>query len=138
MLSLNEKLSEVQLLRLRATFHAYFICERKFYARAHVKITRHWKSTLKEPAPATQATRCSLRMSNLTRRFPISFVRTGRRPDRSSCKENCNIYQDYQATSTNFRMVCAEMMGFSKTLEERLIFHVQNPNLEKEKCWQAS
>ena len=24
----------------------YFICERKFYARTHVKITRHWKSTL--------------------------------------------------------------------------------------------
>ena len=21
-------------------------CDRKFYARAHVKITRHWKSTL--------------------------------------------------------------------------------------------
>ena len=25
-----------------------FICERKFYARTHVKITRHWKSTQKE------------------------------------------------------------------------------------------
>ena len=25
----------------------YFICERKFYARTHVKITRQWKSTLK-------------------------------------------------------------------------------------------
>ena len=24
----------------------YFICERKFYARTHVKITRHWKSTV--------------------------------------------------------------------------------------------
>ena len=24
----------------------YFICERKFYARTHVKITRHWKSSL--------------------------------------------------------------------------------------------
>ena len=24
----------------------YYICERKFYARAHVKITRQWKSTL--------------------------------------------------------------------------------------------
>ena len=22
----------------------YFICERKFYARTHVKITRYWKS----------------------------------------------------------------------------------------------
>ena len=39
MLSLNEKLSEVQLLRLRATFQAlplfYFICELEFYARTH-------------------------------------------------------------------------------------------------------
>ena len=26
----------------------YFICERKFYARTHVKITPHWKSTLIE------------------------------------------------------------------------------------------
>ena len=26
----------------------YFICERKFYARRHVKITRQWKSTLNE------------------------------------------------------------------------------------------
>ena len=25
----------------------YFICERKFYARTHVEITRHWKSTLR-------------------------------------------------------------------------------------------
>ena len=24
----------------------YFICERKFYARTHGKITRQWKSTL--------------------------------------------------------------------------------------------
>ena len=24
----------------------YFICERKFYARTRVKITRHWKPTL--------------------------------------------------------------------------------------------
>ena len=24
----------------------YFICERKFYARTHLKITQHWKSTL--------------------------------------------------------------------------------------------
>ena len=35
MLSLNERLSEVQLLRLRATFLALplFFCQRKFYAR---------------------------------------------------------------------------------------------------------
>ena len=25
----------------------YFICERKFYGRTHIKITRHWKSTLR-------------------------------------------------------------------------------------------
>ena len=24
----------------------YFICKLKFYARTHIKITRHWKSTL--------------------------------------------------------------------------------------------
>ena len=48
MLSLNEKLSEVQLLRLRATFHALplFYLRNKFYASTHVKITRHWKSTV--------------------------------------------------------------------------------------------
>ena len=39
MLSLNEKMSEVQHLHLRATFHALplFYCERKFYARTHVR-----------------------------------------------------------------------------------------------------
>ena len=40
MLSLNEELSEVQLLRLyeRHFMHClYFICEREFYARTHVK-----------------------------------------------------------------------------------------------------
>ena len=30
----------------------YFICERKFYARTHVKIMRHWKSTLSSHALA--------------------------------------------------------------------------------------
>ena len=46
-LNLNQKFNEVQLLRLRATFPhwLYFICHRNFYARKHVKITRHWKST---------------------------------------------------------------------------------------------
>ena len=29
----------------------YFICERKFYALAYVKITRHWKSTLRVIKP---------------------------------------------------------------------------------------
>ena len=40
-------LSEVQLLRLRATFHTlpYFTHPRKFYTRTHVKINRRWKST---------------------------------------------------------------------------------------------
>ena len=43
-LRLNVKLSKLQLLRLRATVHAclFFICEHKFYARTHVKITRQW------------------------------------------------------------------------------------------------
>ena len=45
-LSLNEKLNEIQLLRLRATFHALSLF--LFYARTHVKITRHWKSTLRQ------------------------------------------------------------------------------------------
>ena len=50
MLSLNEKLSEVQRLRLRATILALplFFGERKFYARAHLKLTRQWKSTLRD------------------------------------------------------------------------------------------
>ena len=49
LLRLNVKLSEILLLRLRATFFIhclYFSCERKFYARTHGKITRQWKSTL--------------------------------------------------------------------------------------------
>ena len=33
----------------------YFICEGKFSARTHVKITRHWKSTLREVAHKTRA-----------------------------------------------------------------------------------
>ena len=51
MLRLNVKLIELLLLRLRATFHIlrlYYICERKFHARTHVKITRQWKSTLRQ------------------------------------------------------------------------------------------
>ena len=49
-LRLNVKLSEVLLLRVSVTFHTdclYFICERKFYARTHVRITQQWKSTLR-------------------------------------------------------------------------------------------
>ena len=50
MLSLNEKLSEVQLLcftnDLSCIASILFICKRKFYACMHVKITCHWKSTL--------------------------------------------------------------------------------------------
>ena len=42
LLRLNVKLSEILLLRLRATFHTLplFFCERKFYARTPEKITR--------------------------------------------------------------------------------------------------
>ena len=47
MMRFNVKLSEVQLLRSQATVHTLplFVRERKFYRRAHVKITRQWKST---------------------------------------------------------------------------------------------
>ena len=55
MLRLNEKLSEVQLLRLRATILAlplFFLGggggERKFYAGTHVKNMRQWKLTLRD------------------------------------------------------------------------------------------
>ena len=54
MLSLNEKLSEVQLLRLRETFHALpplFANVNFTYVRTHVKITRQWKSTPKGHSP---------------------------------------------------------------------------------------
>ena len=46
-LRLNVKLSKLQILRLRATVHAclFFICEHKFYARTHVKITRQWNQS---------------------------------------------------------------------------------------------
>ena len=46
-LSLNEKLSKVQLLRLRATFHAlplFYLRKFKFYARSDVRIRRLWIS----------------------------------------------------------------------------------------------
>ena len=34
----------------------YFICERNFYARTHVKITRHWISTLNTGLKQSAAT----------------------------------------------------------------------------------
>ena len=48
-LSLNVKLSEIHVLRLRATFIncLYFIWERKFYSSTYVKNTRQWTSTLR-------------------------------------------------------------------------------------------
>ena len=48
-LSLKVKLSEIDLLRLRATFIncLYFICERKFYSSTYVKNTRQWTSALR-------------------------------------------------------------------------------------------
>ena len=48
-LNLNVKLSEFYFYAyVRAFIHClYFICERKFYERAHVEITRQWKSTLR-------------------------------------------------------------------------------------------
>ena len=83
MLSLNEKLSAVQLLRLRATFHAlpYYICERTFYARTQVKNTRRWKSTLSnvcEAAPIFLF--CAPNGLNKLRdvRFEFSFVLIGK------------------------------------------------------------
>ena len=57
-LSLNEQSSEVQLLCLRETFHAlplFHLRTQNFtHARTHVKITRHWKSTLSQLKLLTQ------------------------------------------------------------------------------------
>ena len=48
MLSFNEKLSEVQIYAYTSDLPLpLFFCERKFYARTHVKITRQWKSALR-------------------------------------------------------------------------------------------
>ena len=48
MLSLNEKLSEDQLLRLRATFHVRtHVRTSDLYARTHVKISDPFESTLR-------------------------------------------------------------------------------------------
>ena len=53
----RSKLLSLKRSWARFNFYAYerpfkyclnFICQRKFYARTHVKITRHWKSTLTE------------------------------------------------------------------------------------------
>ena len=52
-LKVDKKLSEVQLLRLRAAFHTSPLFEFthvkpvKVYVRTHVKIMRQWKSTFK-------------------------------------------------------------------------------------------
>ena len=61
MLSLNEKLKEVQLSYSyeRPFMHClYFICERKFYAPTHVKITQHWKSTFRVTENAANVNLC--------------------------------------------------------------------------------
>ena len=47
----------------------YYICERKFYARAHVKITRRWKSTL---TPTTMTQNCFDQYSQLI--LPITCL----------------------------------------------------------------
>ena len=45
---LNVKLTEFQLLPRAIFIHCLsFICERKFYAPTHAKITRQWKDTLR-------------------------------------------------------------------------------------------
>ena len=77
------KLSEFLLLRLRATFRncLYFICERKFYARTHVKITVKIN-------PKTQRFRVRVRV-NYPYRWIASYPGdTGRLPGRTVNKKS--------------------------------------------------
>ena len=66
------KLSEVLLAYVRPFMHClYFICERKLYARTHVKITRKWESTVDDLRKRSQDNRQAI-----FDHASIDFVRT--------------------------------------------------------------
>ena len=82
-------------MRFRATFHALnlFYCDRKFYPRTHVKITRHWKSTLKVPIERNRGEVTLRKKDDVKINWNVSFVKK----HQEKPSENANINKDIQA-----------------------------------------
>ena len=82
-------------MRFRATFHALnlFYCDRTFYPRTHVKITRHWKSTLKVPIERNRGEVTLRKKDDVKINWNVSFVKK----HREKPSENANINKDIQA-----------------------------------------
>ena len=82
-------------MRLRATVPALnlFYCDRKFYPRTHVKITRHWKSTVKVPIERNRGEVTLRKKDDVKRKWNVSFVK--KYQEKSS--EDANINMDIQA-----------------------------------------
>ena len=82
-------------MRLRATFHALnlFYCDRKFYPLTQVKITRHWKSTVKVPIERNRGEVTLRKKDDVKIKWNVSFVK--KYQEKSS--EDANINMDIQA-----------------------------------------
>ena len=82
-------------MRFRATFHALnlFYCDRTFYPRTHVKITRHWKSTLKVPIERNRGEVTLRKKDDVKINWNVSFVKK----HQEKPSENANINKDIQA-----------------------------------------
>ena len=82
-------------MRLRATFPALnlFYCDRKFYPLTHVKITRHWKSTLKVPIERNRGEVTLRKKDDVKINWNVSFVKK----HQEKPSEDANINMDIQA-----------------------------------------
>ena len=82
-------------MRLRATFPALnlFYCDRKFYPRTHVKITRHWKSTVKVPIERNRGEVTLRKKDDVKIKWNVSFVKKYQEKP----SEDANINMDIQA-----------------------------------------
>ena len=82
-------------MRFRATFHALnlFYCDRTFYPRTRVKITRHWKSTLKVPIERNRGEVTLRKKDDVKINWNVSFVKK----HQEKPSENANINKDIQA-----------------------------------------
>ena len=82
-------------MRFRATFHALnlFYCDRTFYPRTHVKITRHWKSTLKVPIERNRGEVTLRKKDDVKINWNVSFVKK----HQEKPSENANINKHIQA-----------------------------------------
>ena len=82
-------------MRLRATFPALnlFYCDLKFYPRTHVKITRHWKSTVKVPIERNRGEVTLRKKDDVKIKWNVSFVKKYQEKP----SEDANINMDIQA-----------------------------------------